>query len=84
MTCTLKGNNCGVTLETTIEEGDPRSGLKNVMMIALFKHCNQPQQSMSFPGNQNLLLVGTRASRFDQFWKCSVASKSTSKIFIHS
>jgi hypothetical protein len=32
MTSTIEGNNSvGVTFEATVEEGDPRSGLKNVM-----------------------------------------------------
>jgi hypothetical protein len=31
MTSIIEGNNSGVTLEATVEEGDPRSGLKNVM-----------------------------------------------------
>jgi hypothetical protein len=34
MTSTIEGNNSGVTLEATVEEGDPRSGLKNVMGMA--------------------------------------------------
>jgi hypothetical protein len=38
MTCTIEGNHsvgslCGVTLGATVEEGDPRSGLKNVMHV---------------------------------------------------
>jgi hypothetical protein len=32
MTSTVEGNNSGVTLGATVEEGDPRSGLKNVMI----------------------------------------------------
>jgi hypothetical protein len=31
MTCTIEGNNSGVTLEATVEEGNPHSVLKNVM-----------------------------------------------------
>jgi hypothetical protein len=34
MTSTIEGNNSVGSLQATVEEGDPRSGLKNVMYTA--------------------------------------------------